>query len=171
MANCAYHPDIEAIGACVGCGNLICAECKTVLGGKIYCNPCAEKLFSGKLETGVARAKAGVPVAGNTSGQGSVAVIPEEIRGWNWGAFFLNWIWGIGNSVWIALLALIPYAGFIMAIVLGIKGSEWAWQKKKWDSVEHFKRTQSTWAKWGIGLVVVLGGLTLLRVIVTSLAG
>ncbi|WP_281405489.1 hypothetical protein [Mesorhizobium sp. B2-6-4] len=26
------------------------------------------------------------------------AEIPAELDRWNWGAFFLNWIWGIGNS-------------------------------------------------------------------------
>jgi len=31
----------------------------------------------------------GGPAAENTSGQGRLAVIPEEIRGWNWGAFLL----------------------------------------------------------------------------------
>ena len=36
------------------------------------------------------------------------AEIPPELDRWNWGAFFLNWIWGIGNSTWIALIALIP---------------------------------------------------------------
>ena len=33
----------------------------------------------------------------NTSGYGSLASMPPEIRHWNWGAFFLTWIWGIGN--------------------------------------------------------------------------
>ena len=137
MTNCAYHPDREAVGACVNCGRLTCHECKTVLGGKIYCNPCADKMFAGRTETGVLGAE-------NTSGHGSQAVIPREIGGWNWGAFLLNWIWAIGNSVWIGLLALVPYAGFVMAIVLGVKGNEWAWRYKRWDSVEHFRRTQST---------------------------
>src|SRR6202040_3092399 len=40
-------------------------------------------------------------------------VIPAEIKRWNWGAFLLNWIWGIGNQTYIALLALIPGFGFI----------------------------------------------------------
>lgn len=40
---CSYHPDVDAVGACINCGRLICAECKTVVGGKIYCNPCADK--------------------------------------------------------------------------------------------------------------------------------
>ncbi len=163
MAKCAYHSEADAVGACVNCGKLVCAECKTVLGGKIYCNPCADKQFSAKLETGVGRAETGVLAAENTSGQGSLAVTPREIQGWNWGAFLLHWIWGISNTVWIALLALIPFVGFIMAIVLGVKGSEWAWQSKRWDSIEHFKRTQRTWAKWGIGL---WAGIILLYIII-----
>ncbi|MBM3150297.1 MAG: ribonuclease G [Chloroflexi bacterium] len=79
--------------------------------------------------------------------------MPEEIKGWNWGAFLMSWIWGIGNKVWIALLALI--LGIIMSIVLGIKGNEWAWRSKTWNSVEHFKKTQRTWAVVGIILLVL----------------
>ncbi len=145
--NCYYHPDREVVGMCVSCGKPICAECKVILGGKCYCNPCADKIFAGKAETATTMVE-------NTSGQGSSAVLPREIRGWNWGAFLLSWIWSIGNSVWIGLLALIPYVGFIMAIVLGVKGSEWAWQNKRWDSIEHFKKTRSTWTKWGIGVLI-----------------
>ncbi len=153
MANCAYHPKREAVGACVSCGKLVCDECKTILAGKIYCNPCADNMFAGR--TGVS-----APGAGNTSGQGSSAVVPKEIEGWNWGAFLLGWIWGIGNSVWISFLELVPYIGWVMAFVLGAKGSEWAWRYKRWDSIEHFKRTQRTWTMWGIGVVggaIVLG--------------
>lgn len=40
----------------------------------------------------------------NTSGQGVAAVVPPELDRWNWGAFLLNWIWGIGNNTFIALL-------------------------------------------------------------------
>ncbi|HLH89365.1 MAG TPA: hypothetical protein VKX28_13005 [Xanthobacteraceae bacterium] len=46
--------------------------------------------------------------ADNTSGEGERAVVPPEIRRWNWGAFPLHWIWGIGNDTYIALLTLIP---------------------------------------------------------------
>jgi hypothetical protein len=88
----------------------------------------------------------------NTSGQGQSAVLPDELKGWNWGAFLLTWIWGISNEVWLALLALIPLPmiRLVMAIILGIKGNEWAWQSKKWDSIEHFRRTQRIWLIWGI---------------------
>jgi Cytochrome oxidase complex assembly protein 1 len=75
--------------------------------------------------------------------------VPPEIDRWNWGAFLLNWIWGIGNNTFIALLALIPFVGFVMLFVLGAKGSRWAWQNGRWDNVEHFKRVQRLWAIWG----------------------
>ena len=45
--NCYYHPDREPGGACVSCGHLICDECKVTLGGRIYCNPCADSLVAG----------------------------------------------------------------------------------------------------------------------------
>ncbi len=91
----------------------------------------------------------------NTSGMGKDHPIPDGVTGWSWGAFLLNWIWAIGNRVWIGLLALIPYVGFVMVIILAIKGREWAWQNHKWDSVEHFQRVQRQWAIWGIVIFCV----------------
>ncbi|QQG50381.1 MAG: ribonuclease G [Candidatus Berkelbacteria bacterium] len=96
----------------------------------------------------------------STGGSGDV---PEEIKGWNWGAFFLNWIWSIFNKVWIGLLALvlpfIPVVGgigvLVMAIVLGLKGSEWAWKSRKFESVEQFKKVQKAWAIWGLVIFVI----------------
>ena len=88
----------------------------------------------------------------NTSGQGKSVVVPAEIKKWNWGAFFLNWIWGLCNKTYIALLCLIPLVGIIMVFVLGAKGSKWAWQNKRWDSIEHFQSVQRKWAWWGFGL-------------------
>jgi hypothetical protein len=94
------------------------------------------------------------PAVANTSGQGQGAAVPAEIQGLNWGAFLLNWIWGIFNGTMLALLCLIPFLNLIMAIVLLVKGNEWAWQNKRWDSVEHFKSVQRKWAIWGVGLLV-----------------
>ncbi len=67
----------------------------------------------------------------------------------------------------LALVAgFVPFIGGLIALGLiiwfGIKGNEWAWQNKKWDSVEHFHSVQKTWATWGIVLFVlgiVLGTL------------
>jgi hypothetical protein len=82
--------------------------------------------------------------------------VPPELDRWNWGAFLLGWIWGIGNNTYIALLALVPGLGLIMHGVLGAKGSTWAWQNGHWDSVAHFKRVQRAWAMWGV--IVWLAG-------------
>jgi type II secretory pathway pseudopilin PulG len=80
--------------------------------------------------------------------------IPDGVKGWSWGAFFLNWIWAIGNRSWIGLLALVPYVGWIMVFWLGFKGREMAWKNKKWGSLEHFNRVQRTWSQWGVGITV-----------------
>lgn len=90
-------------------------------------------------------------------------LIPPEIDRWNWGAFLLNWIWGVGNNTFVALLTLIPFFGLVMPFVLGARGSRWAWRNGRWDSVEHFKRVQRLWAIWGavvwLGALVLLGGV------------
>jgi ABC-type spermidine/putrescine transport system permease subunit II len=86
----------------------------------------------------------------NTSGQGSTALVPQEIDRWNWGAFLLHWIWGIGNNTLIALLMFVPLVNVVMVFILGAKGSTWAWRNKRWQSVEQFKDTQRKWAIWGL---------------------
>src|SRR5215469_1089384 len=89
--------------------------------------------------------------------------VPPEIDRWNWGAFLLNWIWGIGNNTFIALLMFVPLVGLVMPFVLGARGSVGAWRNGRWDSVEHFKRVQRKWAIWGVVLwlvvIVAVGGL------------
>jgi Cytochrome oxidase complex assembly protein 1 len=89
--------------------------------------------------------------------------IPAEIDRWNWGAFLLNWIWGVGNNTFIALLTFVPFVGLVMPFVLGAKGSRWAWRNGRWDSIEHFKRVQRLWAIWGVvvwlGAIVLFGGI------------
>jgi hypothetical protein len=93
----------------------------------------------------------------NTSGQGVSATVPGEIDKWNWGAFLLNWIWGIGNNTYIAFLMFVPLVNFIMPFVLGAKGSSWAWRNKRWDSVEEFKAVQRKWARWGVAVLALAG--------------
>lgn len=88
-------------------------------------------------------------------------MVPPEIDRWNWGAFFLSWIWGLGNRVYISLLSLIPIVGVVMAFVLGAKGSEWAWRNKTWPSIDRFKTVQRQWTVAGL---IVWGGLILLGI-------
>lgn len=99
----------------------------------------------------------------NNSGQGdlfnSKVPIPEEIKGWNWGAFLMPWLWPVTNNVWIGFLALVPQIGWLVSIAMGSRGNEWAWKSRKWRSVEHFKAHQRGWAIAGIlfGIPVSLG--------------
>lgn len=78
------------------------------------------------------------------------AEIPPHLNRWNWGAFLLNWIWGIGNSTFIALLCLIPLVNIVMIFVLGARGSRWAWRNRAWRDEEHFRRSQRAWAIAGV---------------------
>ena len=96
----------------------------------------------------------------NDSGMGDASVLPAELRGFNWGALFGSWIWGLGNSVWLALLCLVPCVGFFMRFFLGARGSEMAWKSKRWESVQAFRSAQVTWGV--IGGLVTVGSLVFL---------
>ncbi|MEO1065756.1 MAG: cytochrome c oxidase assembly factor Coa1 family protein, partial [Pseudomonadota bacterium] len=74
------------------------------------------------------------------------APIPPHLNKWNWGAFWLNWIWGIAHSTYIALLMFVPFVNLVMVFVLGAKGSKWAWKNRVWRDEEHFVKTQRGWA-------------------------
>lgn len=112
----------------------------------------------------------------NNSGGGQGISVPAEIANhFNWGAFFWSWIWGICNKTYItllifvaSLLTFIPFVGALIplgcSIWFGIKGNEWAWQNRKFGSVQHFHEHQKKWAITGliffiISIVIgVLGG-------------
>lgn len=96
----------------------------------------------------------------NTSGRGRTATVPGQIDRWNWGAFLLNWIWGIGNKTYIAFLMFVPLVNIVMALMLGLKGSAWAWRNKRWDSVEQFRAVQRKWAYWALGLYAAMIALS-----------
>lgn len=86
--------------------------------------------------------------------------IPPELDRWNWGAFLLNWIWGIGNSVFIALLMFVPLVNIVMFFVLGARGSRWAWRNRAWRDAEHFRSVQRKWAIAGVIIWIGMFGLT-----------
>ncbi len=86
---------------------------------------------------------------------------PKEVKGWNWGAFMFNILWGIGNKSYLPLLCLIPIFNIVWVFVCGIKGNEWAWKKGDYSSVDEFKKVQATWNRAGVvafilSLVVVV---------------
>lgn len=87
-----------------------------------------------------------------------------DLKKWNWGAFWLTWIWGIGNKCWLTFWAFIPYFNIIWMFVCGFKGNEWAWENKNWASVEEFQRVQKKWATVSniIGIVSIILSISLL---------
>lgn len=128
---------------------MFCTTCGTqAASGAVFCTQCGKPMNA---------------MAGATLQQ--YGEVPEGVKGWSWGAFLLSWIWAIGNRTWIGLLALIPYVGFIVAIWLGIQGREMAWKNGKWDSLEHFNRTQRTWSTVALVLYLGIFGLGILAAI------
>ena len=93
---------------------------------------------------------------------GDSSTVPVEIKRWSWGAFGLNWIWGLGNETYIALLSLVPVVNLVMIFVLGFKGNEWAWRNKRWASVADFQRVQR---KWSIAWFIYISVLVLIAVV------
>jgi serine/threonine protein kinase len=95
--------------------------------------------------------------------------VPEEILGWNWGAFLMPWLWMWPNQVWYGLFCFIPQVGSLMAIALGAKGNEWAWKSRRWRSIEQFKAHQRGWAIAGIligapiSIMLWVGAIALLK--------
>lgn len=83
--------------------------------------------------------------------------VPDEVKCFNWGAFFLVWVWGLFNKTFITLLYLIcifipasMFFAFCFQLWFGFKGNEWAWKNKKWKSIEHFHKIQRKWAIAGL---------------------
>lgn len=81
---------------------------------------------------------------------------------WNWGAFAIPIIWGPCHNQWWMLLGIIPYLGIIVAIIGGIKGNEYAWKAKNWESAEEFHEVQRAWVKWSFGISIVIIVLVLM---------
>ena len=77
---------------------------------------------------------------------------PKELKRFNWGAFLMNWIWGIMHNKYVTLwyfpANIIPVIGpLLISIWFGIKGNEWAWEYKVWKDREEFNRSQQSWVK------------------------
>ena len=93
---------------------VFCPDCgKGVREGVRFCLGCWQRLRKGftleEREGYIEELEASHEATPeNTSGQGDSSTVPEAVKGWNWGAFALTWIWGICSKVWLALLVFIP---------------------------------------------------------------
>lgn len=85
----------------------------------------------------------------------------KVLKKWNWGAFFLTFVWGLSNRVWWSLLMLLPIfpIQLILPFILGAKGNLSSWLKKKQaDDLETFKSRQKKWNIAGgiVGAIIII---------------
>ena len=148
---------------------ITCPACEGKVSSRAEsCIHCGEP-----LKVAATAKPAPVGLAINDSGSGTSAAIPDEIKGFNWGACLLGPVWGVFHNSWFALLSIIPVLNFISGPICGIKGNEWAWQNRKWQSVEQFKQVQHEWviaAKRTLWVIIVLLALYLIAAICLSIA-
>lgn len=89
---------------------------------------------------------------------------PKCLHQFNWGAFYLTFLWGIFNRIWWTLLCLIPFVNIIISIWMGIKGNQYAWKKQKESKTsEQFDKSQRDWNVigwwifvWGMIFVLII---------------
>lgn len=98
-----------------------------------------------------------------------------ELSKFNWGAFFLNFIWASFNGAWKSfwpsflimfvffLLSGLPLLGYVfivlnilMAVYVGRHANEWSWYGKKWESLDKFVSVQKTWGIASPFLCIIL---------------
>jgi hypothetical protein len=87
FAACANHPDREALGVCIRCHRLVCAECVTRIDGINHCARCLEA-------TSEARRSAAPRPTSRASEIASTAMLGAALA----------------LSVWVLLLLVIPHA-------------------------------------------------------------
>ena len=121
-----------------------------------------------------------------TMAQQASSAEPLNLSKWSWGAFTLSWIWGFFNGCWWMFLVnfgffllnmfawVVPLVGIFVtianlgiSILFGMKGTEWAWNNRKWDSISAFNQTQDIWNKVGLALFVFSWIVILLFVIIS----
>ncbi|MFM9873702.1 MAG: ribonuclease G [Fimbriimonadaceae bacterium] len=93
-----------------------------------------------------------------------------DLKGWNWGAFALNWIWALNHKYYLGLLCFVPCVGWIMAIYMGLNGNKIAWESGRFSSVDDMQACQAVWKKWGIGILILSVILIILNFVITAAA-
>ena len=92
--------------------------------------------------------------------------IPEELKDFNWAAFFLTFIWGFKYKAWITFLAIpliliqLPMGlNWVLLAILqlycGIKGNEWAYRQEYWKRSKDFRITQMKWAVVALAIYII----------------
>lgn len=95
----------------------------------------------------------------NNSGRGNQPIIKLVSDKFNWGAFFLSWVWGLNYGKNVTLLMIpaffIPPVGLLLSIWFGIKGNTWAWQHTRYKGIQEFHKIQKRWAFAGTSVFIL----------------
>ncbi len=140
---------------CSKCGKELPADAK-------FCPSCGSEIIAKEEKPAAAAPSAAKPAESVTP---VLAPIEDPfLKKWNWGAFLLNWIWAFGHglAIWgvIGLLAwFVPLIGHLavlgIAIYLGVRGSELAWQTGRYPSIEVLKEAERVWTKWAVIILII----------------
>ena len=95
----------------------------------------------------------------NDSGNAN-AVLPENLKGLNWSAFFLPVFWCFAHNLpaWGVISLFVPVAP---SLYLLVKGNELAWQNRSWVNQSEFEGVQGAWARWAAISLFVSFALTI----------
>jgi serine/threonine protein kinase len=103
--------------------------------------------------------------------------VPQQVKGWNWGAAILPGLWCFSNNIWLGLFAWVGFLinlnlGLFMwvtiGLIFGMVGNELAWKSRDWLSIEDFKKHQRGWVLFigFIGMIFLISfGLLILMFI------
>lgn len=83
----------------------------------------------------------------------------SEVARFNWGAFIATWFWGLFNRSYKTLWALPLFftTGFFpFALICGMKGNEWAYEKKEDKNIDlfHFEQRKQS-VIWLVAIPIV----------------
>ena len=100
-------------------------------------------------------------------------ILPDQVRGFNLGAFLLTPIWCIVHGLWyvtvgmVVVQAFVPYgwiASMLASVVFGIIGNQITLQRKHYRNLAEFKQVQRIWAIAGVAAVAILSVVVVLVV-------
>ena len=94
----------------------------------------------------------------------------DELRKWNWGAFFWTWIWAGGHG-----LRLQAFIGFVVSLFIplapniyfGVQGNRLAWEKGTYSSKEELRARERRWA-WA---AAIFYGVIAVVIVILVLSG
>lgn len=163
---CKYCGEfLEEVSTAVNNGMKKCPYCAELIPiNTTYCNICETLLNSTDVNV-IPKIEYTNSIKNSLVNNGEE---PNNLKQWNWGAFWFSWIWGIANKSYMTFWVLIPFFGFIWMFVCGTKGNEWAWQNKNWNSVDEFNNVQKKWSIAGNSIAITLVILSALLFIAIS---